>query len=83
MFAYYDPDANIAWLPTGESDDVVSERTHHGLHDFDRASHKLVAMRSGTRAPACPRASSERCQDRGRRPLGRRFRIGTVTDYDF
>ena len=54
MFAYHDPDANIAWLPTGESDDVVSERTPHGLHDFDRASHKLVAIEvwdASTRLP--------------------------------
>jgi len=23
MFAYYDSEADIAWFPTGESDDVV------------------------------------------------------------
>jgi uncharacterized protein YuzE len=26
MYAYYDADADIAWFPTGESDDVISER---------------------------------------------------------
>jgi uncharacterized protein YuzE len=44
MFAYYDPDADIAWFPTGESDDVVSERVPDGLHDYDRASRRLVAI---------------------------------------
>jgi hypothetical protein len=31
MCAYYDKDADIAWFPTGESDDVVSERVPGGL----------------------------------------------------
>jgi hypothetical protein len=31
LFAYYDADADIAWFPTGESDDVVSERVPEGL----------------------------------------------------
>jgi|GEM_PF-501813 len=44
MFAYYDADADIAWFPTGESDDVVSERVPGGLRDYDRASHELVAI---------------------------------------
>jgi uncharacterized protein YuzE len=55
MFAYYDSDADIAWFPTGESDDVVSERVPGGLRDYDRASHKLVAIEvwdASTRLPA-------------------------------
>lgn len=44
MFAYYDRDADIAWFPTGESNDVVSERVPGGLRDYDRASHQLVAI---------------------------------------
>jgi len=44
MFAYYDPDADIAWFPTGESDDIVSERASDGLRDFDRTSRGLVAI---------------------------------------
>lgn len=54
-FAYYDRDADIAWLPTGESDDVVSERAPDGLHDYDRVSHQLVAIEvwdASTRLPA-------------------------------
>jgi uncharacterized protein YuzE len=55
MFAYYDSDADIAWFPTGESDDVVSERVPGGLRDYDRITHKLVAIEvwdASTRLPA-------------------------------
>lgn len=55
MFAYYDPGADIAWFPTGDSDDVVSERVPGGLRDYDRASHELVAIEvwdASTRLPA-------------------------------
>ena len=55
MFAYYDPEADIAWFPTAESDDVVSERVPGGLRDYDRISHKLVAIEvwdASTRLPA-------------------------------
>jgi uncharacterized protein YuzE len=55
MFSYYDPAADIAWFPTGESDDVVSERVPDGLRDYDRASHQLVGIEvwdASTRLPA-------------------------------
>jgi uncharacterized protein YuzE len=55
MFAYYDRDADIAWFPTGQSSDVVSERVPGGLRDYDRASHQLVAIEvwdASTRLPA-------------------------------
>lgn len=55
MFSYYDPIADIAWFPTGESDDVVSERVRDGLRDYDRTTHKLVAIEvwdASTRLPA-------------------------------
>lgn len=41
--------------PTGESDDVVSERVPDGLRDYDRATHQLVAIEvwaASTRLPA-------------------------------
>lgn len=44
MFAYYDRDADIAWFPTGESADVVSERAPGGLRDYDRTTRRLVAI---------------------------------------
>lgn len=43
-FAYYDRDADIAWLPTGKSDDVVSERVPWGLIDHDAASDDVVGI---------------------------------------
>jgi uncharacterized protein YuzE len=58
MFAYYDPDADVAWFPTSASstsDDVVSERVPGGLRDYDRTTHKLVAIEvwdASTRLPA-------------------------------
>jgi uncharacterized protein YuzE len=54
-FAHYDRDADIAWFPTGESDDVVSERVPDGLRDYDRTSRQLVAIEvwgASTRLPA-------------------------------
>ena len=54
MFAYYDTEADIAWLPTGESDDVVSERVPGGLREYDRATRTLVAIEvwdASTRLP--------------------------------
>jgi uncharacterized protein YuzE len=55
MFAYYDRDADIAWFPTGESDDVVSRRVPGGLRDYDRRTRRLVAIEvwdASTRLPA-------------------------------
>ncbi len=54
-YAYYDREADIAWFPTGESSDVISERTPGGLRDYDRATHALVALEiwdASTRLPA-------------------------------
>jgi uncharacterized protein YuzE len=54
MFAYYDADADIAWLPTGKSDDVVSELALGGLHGYDQTTRRLVAIEvwdANTRLP--------------------------------
>lgn len=54
-YAYYDREADIVWFPTGESDDVVSERVPGGLRDYGRKSHRLVAVEvwsATTRLPA-------------------------------
>ncbi len=54
-YACYDREADIAWFPTGESVDVVSERVPGGLRDYDRATHELVALEvwdASTRLPA-------------------------------
>jgi uncharacterized protein YuzE len=54
-FAYYDQDADIAWLPTGSSDNVVSEEVAWGLIDHDAATDDVVAIEiwnASTRLPA-------------------------------
>jgi uncharacterized protein YuzE len=43
-FAYYDRQADIAWLPTGNSNEVVSEEVEWGLIDRDAASDAVVAI---------------------------------------
>ncbi len=59
VFAYYDTDADIAWFPTGESDDVVSERVPGGLREYDRASRKLVAIEVWDASTRLPRTLLE------------------------
>jgi uncharacterized protein YuzE len=44
MFAYYDPEADIAWLPTGKSEHVVSEEVEWGLIDHDAITNEVVAV---------------------------------------
>lgn len=43
-FAYYDREADIAWVPTGQSDRVVSEEVEWGLIDRDSESDAVVAV---------------------------------------
>ncbi|HET7417297.1 MAG TPA: DUF2283 domain-containing protein [Solirubrobacterales bacterium] len=43
-FAYYDREADIAWLPTGQSDRVVSEEVEWGLVDHDSSTDAVVAI---------------------------------------
>jgi uncharacterized protein YuzE len=43
-FAYYDREADIAWLPTGDSDDVVSEEVQWGLIDHDASTDAVVGI---------------------------------------
>lgn len=72
MFACYDPDADIAWFPTGESDDVVSERVPEGLREYDRTTRRLVAIEVWDASTRLPRALLEgfpRQQRRKARPL--------------
>jgi uncharacterized protein YuzE len=59
MFVYYDPDADIAWFPTGESDDVVSEREAGGLREYDRTTHMLVAIEVWDASARLPRTLLE------------------------
>jgi uncharacterized protein YuzE len=58
-FAYYDPDADIAWFPTGESQDVVSERVPGGLRDYDRSTRQLIAIEVWDASTRLPRTLLE------------------------
>lgn len=54
-FAYYDREADIAWLPTGESEDVVSEEVEWGLIDHDSATDQVVAVEVWAASKRLPR----------------------------
>jgi len=56
MYAYYDPEADIAWLPTGASDQVVSEEVEWGLIDHDAATDEIVALEIWAASKRLPRA---------------------------
>lgn len=43
-FAYYDPEADIAWLPAGDAAEVVSEEVYWGLIDHDSTTDEVVAI---------------------------------------
>lgn len=43
-FAYYDREADIAWLPTGDSENVVSEEVEWGLVDHDASTDAVVGI---------------------------------------
>jgi uncharacterized protein YuzE len=54
-FAYYDREADIAWLRTGVADTVVSEELDWGLIDHDRATNEVVGIEiwsASSRLPA-------------------------------
>ena len=59
MCSYYDPEADIVWLPTGASDDVVSELAPGGLREYDRATHALVAIEVWDASTRLPRTLLE------------------------
>jgi uncharacterized protein YuzE len=44
MYAYYDREADIAWLPTGSSSHAVSEEVEWGLVDYDASTDEVVAI---------------------------------------
>jgi len=56
MYAYYDPDADVAWLPTGDAGTVVSEEVEWGLIDHDEATDKVVAVEIWRASERLPKA---------------------------
>jgi uncharacterized protein YuzE len=56
MYAYYDPEADIAWLPTGKAERVVSEEVEWGLIDHDAVTDEVVAVEIWAASKRLPRA---------------------------
>ncbi len=56
MYAYYDPEADIAWLPTGNAERVVSEEVEWGLIDHDAVTDEVVAVEIWAASKRLPRA---------------------------
>ncbi len=63
MYSYYDPQADIAWLPTGASERVVSEEVEWGLIDHDAATDEIVAVEIWAASKRLPRAILDVCRD--------------------
>lgn len=55
-YAYYDRDADIAWLPTGYSENVLSEEVSWGLIDHDATTDEVVALEVWNASKRMPRA---------------------------
>jgi uncharacterized protein YuzE len=58
-YAYYDRDADIAWLPTGYSEDVLSEQVDWGLIDHDTTTDEVVALEVWDASKRLPRTLLE------------------------
>jgi uncharacterized protein YuzE len=56
MYSYYDPEADIAWLPTCASESVVSEEVAWGLIDRDSATDAVVAVEIWAASKRLPKA---------------------------
>jgi uncharacterized protein YuzE len=57
MYSYYDSSADIAWLPIGGSESVVSQEVEWGLIDRDAATDEIVAVEIWTARKCLPRAT--------------------------
>jgi uncharacterized protein YuzE len=56
VYAYYDANADIAWIPTGHSEQVVSEEVEWGLVDHDAATDEVVAVEIWSASKRLPKA---------------------------
>ncbi|HEV3034088.1 MAG TPA: DUF2283 domain-containing protein [Solirubrobacteraceae bacterium] len=56
MYSYYDPEADIAWLPTGDAERVVSEEVEWGLIDHDEDTDEIVAVEIWAASKCLPQA---------------------------
>ena len=56
VYAYYDINADIAWLPTGRAERVVSEEVEWGLIDHDATTDEIVAVEIWAASKRLPKA---------------------------
>lgn len=56
VYAYYDSEADIAWLPTGSAVSVVSEEVEWGLIDHDAETDEVVAVEIWAASKRIPKA---------------------------
>lgn len=59
VYAYYDTEADIAWLPTGHAERVVSEEVEWGLLDHDAVTDDVVAVEIWDASKRLPKAILE------------------------
>lgn len=65
-FAYYDRDVDIAWIPTGSSQDIVGDEQSWGLIVRDRESGSVVALEIWSASQVLPKAVLDALPDPGR-----------------
>jgi uncharacterized protein YuzE len=65
-YAYYDPEADIAWLPTGKSSSVVSEEVEWGLIDHDEVTDEVVGLEIWAASKRLPKAVLDALPSPGR-----------------
>ncbi len=56
MYSYYDPEADIAWLPTGNSESVIGEEVEWGLIDHDATTNEVIAVEIWAASKRLPQA---------------------------
>jgi uncharacterized protein YuzE len=65
-FAYYDREADIAWVPTAPTEHVVSEETVWGLVDHDEKTGEVTALEIWSASKVFPAEILERLPSSGR-----------------
>jgi uncharacterized protein YuzE len=65
-YAYWDREADIAWIPTAPANFVVSEETSWGLVDHDKDTDEVTALEIWNASKVLPVEMLERLPSPGR-----------------
>jgi uncharacterized protein YuzE len=65
-FAYWDREADIAWIPTAPTESVTSEETPWGLVDHDKETGEVTALEIWQASKVLPTEMLERLPSPGR-----------------